>query len=187
MAGVLGYKKATDAPPITPQDLWLVIDAWTTLSGVRSCEEFLWELEESDIRNSVEVHKRISTLPVKAFRWCDSPLFFHQSSGQELLPSWLCTHTHQSQAQLCTKRLSLPLNKDLRKSLSLLKCPDLFNNILMGYFNSNIYFCYNENVLQVVVQIHWLSWEEITTYWGARAQPLRSRMLARVSPSLLTL
>lgn len=119
MAGVLGYKKATDAPPITPQDLWLVIDAWTTLSGVRSCEEFLWELEESDIRNSVEVHKRISTLPVKAFRWCDSPLYFHQSSGQELLPSWLCTHTHQSQAQLCTKCLSLPLNKDLRKSLSL--------------------------------------------------------------------
>lgn len=69
MAGVLGYKKATDAsPPITPQDLWFVIDAWTTLSGVRSCEEFLWELEESDIRNSVEVHKRISTLLVKAFR-----------------------------------------------------------------------------------------------------------------------
>lgn len=65
MAGVLGNKKATDAtPPMTPQDLWLVIDAWTTLSGVKSCEEFLWELEESDIQNSVEVHKRISTLPV---------------------------------------------------------------------------------------------------------------------------
>lgn len=97
------------------------------------------------------------------------------------------THTSVSGSTVHKALKSSPEQRSQKKSFSLLKCPDLFNNILMGYFNSNIYFHYNENVLQVVVQIHWLSWEEITTHWDARAQPLRSRMLARVSPSLLTL